>query len=235
MIVVDTSVWISVLRYPESDHAATLSTLLDADEVALPAPVRSELLMGTSGQSRTRLAGGPVCATRAVSTEGDVAQARRLGGTRPTTGGLIRPRRPADWRPRGGTRGARLVARRRLHAPRRAEVGAALPLTAQPVRGRAPSWQPRRSVSRPRRQAARLHRGAGLYIARERHRRRRRVRAGHDCASRGWRRCGGAGRAPSRAPVARASRPSRAMASACATIAKFFAKFSPWNLGLWRR
>ena len=56
MIVVDTSVWISVLRYPESAHAATLSALLDADEVALPAPVRSELLMGTPEQSRTRLA-----------------------------------------------------------------------------------------------------------------------------------------------------------------------------------
>ncbi len=55
MIVVDTSVWISALRHPASPHAGTLSSLLDSDEVVLPVPVRSELLMGTSGQTRERL------------------------------------------------------------------------------------------------------------------------------------------------------------------------------------
>jgi predicted nucleic acid-binding protein len=56
MIVVDTSVWISALRGPGSADAEILSGLLDTDEVALPVPVRSELLMGVSGATRKRLA-----------------------------------------------------------------------------------------------------------------------------------------------------------------------------------
>lgn len=56
MIAVDTSVWVEALRRPAAEEAEILSGLLDADLVALPVPVRTELLIGTGGRTRHRLA-----------------------------------------------------------------------------------------------------------------------------------------------------------------------------------
>jgi predicted nucleic acid-binding protein len=60
VIVVDTSVWIDVIRRPASERAQTFRDLLDADEVALALPVRLELLSGVARRHRTAL-------TRALS------------------------------------------------------------------------------------------------------------------------------------------------------------------------
>jgi predicted nucleic acid-binding protein len=55
VIIVDTSVWVSVLRSPSSPEAPLMTSLLDADEVGLAAPVRIELMSGVSPKDRAAL------------------------------------------------------------------------------------------------------------------------------------------------------------------------------------
>ena len=55
MIVVDSSVWISVLRSKTSPEAAILTSLLDHDEVALAVPVKLEVLSGVKAADLPRL------------------------------------------------------------------------------------------------------------------------------------------------------------------------------------
>lgn len=55
MIVVDTSIWVASLRGRDQATRDALSALLDADEVALAAPVRIEILGGASRTDQPRL------------------------------------------------------------------------------------------------------------------------------------------------------------------------------------
>jgi predicted nucleic acid-binding protein len=55
MIVVDTSVWVSVLRSRRSPETAAFAALIDSDHVLLAAPVRTELTGGTNAVTRARL------------------------------------------------------------------------------------------------------------------------------------------------------------------------------------
>ena len=55
MIFVDTSVWVEALRRRDSKEAVRLDRLLEADEVAIAAPVRFELLSGASADERRGL------------------------------------------------------------------------------------------------------------------------------------------------------------------------------------
>jgi len=55
VIVADTSVWVEALRHGRSSTAGTLASLVDADEIALPVPVRIELTSGVAKKDRARL------------------------------------------------------------------------------------------------------------------------------------------------------------------------------------
>ena len=55
VVVVDTSVWVAVLRSRAAPEAPFLEALLDADDVILPVPVRLELSLGAPARERLRL------------------------------------------------------------------------------------------------------------------------------------------------------------------------------------
>jgi len=55
MIVVDTSVWVAFSQSSDRRVVGHLQSLLEADEVALPAPVRVEILVGASRRDHARL------------------------------------------------------------------------------------------------------------------------------------------------------------------------------------
>jgi predicted nucleic acid-binding protein len=58
VIVVDTSVWVEAVRRPDDRPADVLRSLIDADEVGLPLPVRMELMAGIARKDRKAFARG---------------------------------------------------------------------------------------------------------------------------------------------------------------------------------
>ena len=69
MIVVDTSVWVASFRDPKGTAAATLKSLIDADEACLALPVRLELSAGLAPAERTRFRRAVTELPLAVPTE----------------------------------------------------------------------------------------------------------------------------------------------------------------------
>jgi predicted nucleic acid-binding protein len=55
VVLVDTSIWVAVLRSPAAPEASVLSQLIDADLVVLPLPVRVELVSGARARDRALL------------------------------------------------------------------------------------------------------------------------------------------------------------------------------------
>ena len=55
MILIDTSVWVAVLRSSTCPEVPQFSSLIEADEVLLAAPVRTELIGGAPGDQRPTL------------------------------------------------------------------------------------------------------------------------------------------------------------------------------------
>lgn len=69
MIVVDTSVWVASFRDPKSTTAATLKSLIDADEACVALPVRLELSAGLAHTQRTQFRRALAALPLAVPTE----------------------------------------------------------------------------------------------------------------------------------------------------------------------
>jgi predicted nucleic acid-binding protein len=69
VIVVDTSVWVAAFRRPQEAVAATLKSLIDADEVCLALPVRLELASGFRQADRRAFRRNAAALPVAVPTE----------------------------------------------------------------------------------------------------------------------------------------------------------------------